>query len=120
MNKQLVQKLLNCEITWKNVCSLENCNSYLIELNDNTIFNITPENVIKAIQACLNNDYSMKDLIDWANVVRFSEIFLFNGAYSDCIISILDRIEESDEEGNELSNNDLSMMIDKLINNKEW
>ena len=62
----------------------------------------------------------MQDLLDWANVVRFSDIFLVNEDCRDCVISVLDRIEESDEEGNELSNNDLILMIEKLNNNVEW
>ena len=38
----------------------------------------------------------------------------------DCVISVLDRIEESDEVGNELSINDLLLMLKKLKNNEEW
>ncbi|MBO5066786.1 MAG: hypothetical protein J6C62_00105 [Clostridia bacterium] len=62
----------------------------------------------------------MQDLLGWANVVRFSDIFLVNEDCRECVISILDRIEESDEEGNELSNSDLLLMIDKLNKNEEW
>jgi hypothetical protein len=119
MNKELVQKLVNCEISWSEFSSIEKCSSYLIELDD-TIINIDTIIVGKAIQCCLDNKYSMQDLLDWANVVRFSDIFLVNEDCRDCVISILDRIEESDEEGNELSNNDLILMIEKLNNNVEW
>ena len=62
----------------------------------------------------------MQDLLDWANVVRFSDVFLVEEDCRDCVISILDRIEESDEDGNELLNNDLLLMIDKLNKNEEW
>ena len=119
MNKELVQKLVNCEISWSEFSSIEKCSSYLIELDD-TIINIDTIIVGKAIQCCLDNKYSMQDLLDWANVVRFSDIFLVNEDCRDCVISILDRIEESDEEGSELSNNDLLLMIDKLNKNEEW
>ena len=119
MNKELVQKLVNCEISWSEFSSIEKCSSYLIELDD-TIINIDTIIVGKAIQCCLDNKYAMQDLLDWANVVRFSDIFLVNEDCRDCVISILDRIEESDEEGNELSYNDLILMIEKLNNNVEW
>ena len=119
MNKELVQKLLNCEITWKDFSSVENCSSYLIDLND-TVINVNANIVIKAIQSCLDNKYTMQDLLDWANVVRFSDVFLVEEDCRDCVISILDRIEESDEDGNELLNNDLLLMIDKLNKNEEW
>ena len=119
MNKELVQKLVNCEISWSEFSSIEKCSSYLIELDD-TIINIDTIIVGKAIQCCLDKKYTMQDLLDWANVVRFSDIFLVNEDCRDCVISILDRIEESDEEGSELSNNDLLLMIDKLNKNEEW
>lgn len=119
MNKELVRKLLNCEITWKDFSSVEKCSSYLIDLND-TVINVNATIVIKAIQSCLDNKYTMQDLLDWANVVRFSDVFLVEEDCRDCVISILDRIEESDEDGNELLNNDLLLMIDKLNKNEEW
>ena len=84
------------------------------------LINVNVNTVSKAIQSCLDNKYTMKDLLDWANVVRFSEVFLIDEDCRDCVISILDRIEESDEEGNELSNNDLLLMLYKLNKKEEW
>lgn len=119
MNKELVQKLVNCEISWSEFSSIEKCSSYLIELDD-TIINVDTTTVSKAIQCCLDNKYTMQDLLDWANVVRFSDIFLVNEDCRDCVISILDRIEESDEEDCALSNDDLILMVEKLSHNEEW
>lgn len=119
MNKQLVQKLLNCEITWKEFSAIENCSSYLINTNGAAI-KVDVNAVKNAIQSYLDNKYTMQDLLDWANTVRFSDIFLIEEHYRDCIISILDRIEESDEEGSELSKDDLLLMLKKLNNNEEW
>lgn len=119
MNKELVIKLLNCEISWTEFSSIEKCNSYLIELDD-IVINVDATIISNAIQSCLANKYTMKDLLDWANVVRFSDVFLINEDCRDCVISILDRIEESDEENCALSNNDLKLMIEKLKNNEEW
>ena len=119
MKKELVQKLVNCEITWREFSSIEKCSSYLIEL-DNTVINIDATIVSKAIQSCLDNKYTMQDLLDWANVVRFSDIFLVDEGCRDCVISILDRIEESDEEDCALTNDDLMLMVKKLRDNEEW
>ena len=55
MNKELVQKLVNCEISWSEFSSIEKCSSYLIELDD-TIINIDTTIVGKAIQCCLDNN----------------------------------------------------------------
>ena len=119
MNKELVQKLLNCEISWSEFSSIENCSSYLIELDD-TIIKVDAKMVSKAIKSCLDSRYVMQDLVDWANVVRFSDIFLVEEDCRDCVISILDRIEGSDEVGCELTKEDLFTMLDKLNNNEEW
>lgn len=119
MNKELIQRLINCDISWNEFSSITNCGSYLIEI-ENTIIKVDNKIVSKAIQACIDTKYTMQDLLDWANVVRFSDIFLIEEEYSDCVISILDRIEESDEEGCELTKEDLLSMIDKLNKNEEW
>ena len=84
MNKELIKKLINCDITWKEFSSIENCNSYLIEL-DETIIKIDIKIIINAIQHCLDNKYTMQDLLDWANVIRFSDIFSFEEDNADCI-----------------------------------
>lgn len=119
MNKGLIQRLLDCDITWKEFSNIEKCNSYLIE-SDNLVISINERIVKNAIQSCIDNKYTIQDLLDWANVVRFSDIFIIEDGCRDCVISVLDRIEESDEEGCELSNNDLLLMIDKLNHNKVW
>ena len=119
MDKKIVEKLLNCNISWKDICISENCSSYVISVS-NTNIQVERSMIIKAIQSCLDNKYTMKDLIDWVNVVRFSDIFYFEDSVQDCIISILDRIEESDEFGSELTQEDLCLMIDKLQKNEEW
>ncbi len=119
MNKEQIQMLLNCDISWKDFSDIEKCNSYLIE-SDNLVINVDERIVKNAIQSCIDNKYTMQDLLDWANVVRFSDIFIVEEKCRDCVISILDRIEESDEDGCELSNNDLLLMIDKLNSNKMW
>lgn len=116
---ELVKKLLNCDISWKEFSSFENCNSYLIDLKG-TVIKVNKSMVKKAIQACLNNKYTMQDLLDLANTVRFSDAFLIEENCRDCVISILDRIEESDEEGSELSENELLSMLDKLDKKEEW
>ncbi len=74
MDKKSIQRLLNCEITWNELSKRENCKSYLIESGDD-IINVDSGAVIAAINSCLNNKYTKQDLLDWANVVRFSDVF---------------------------------------------
>jgi len=120
MNKDNVLKLLNCIVTWKEFSKNEHCSSYVIPQSDCPTILVTAKTVENAIDTYFNNDYSVSDLIDWANAVRFSDIFTIDEANKDCIISILDRIEESDEEGKDLTESDLKNMLTKLKQNKMW
>ena len=120
MNKDNVLKLLNCNITWKEFSNKEHCSSYVISQSDCPTILVTAKMIENAISAYFSNNYSVSDLIDWANVVRFSDIFTIDEANKDCIISILDRIEESDEDGKILTENDLRNMQAKLKQNRMW
>ena len=120
MNKDNVLKLLNCNIKWKEFSNKEHCSSYVISQADCPTILVTAKMVENAINAYFSNNYSVSDLIDWANVVRFSDIFTIDEANKDCIISILDRIEESDEDGKSLTENDLRNMQAKLKQNRMW
>ena len=119
MNMELLKKLLNCDISWKDFSSIEKCNSYLIKWKG-VIIKVDRNIVKKAIQSCLDDKFTMQDLLDWSNVVRFSDVFSVEENCRECVVSILDRIEESDEEGNALCKNDLLLMLNKLDNNEEW
>lgn len=118
MNNEIISKLLKCETTWREVKEKESLDSYVIAGEEE--FFVDANTVKTAIDAYLNGNYTMQDLIDWANVVRFSDIFDFEERHRECIIGILDRIEESDEANNELTDTDLKSMKDKLDRNEQW
>ena len=118
MNNETIYRLLKCEITWKEAAKKERCGSYVIVGTEE--FHVDVDNIMTAIDACLNGKYTIQDLIDWANVIRFSDVFSFETKHSECIIGILDRIEESDEKNNELTRADLNLMKEKLERNEQW
>ena len=119
MKADLIQKLLNCEITWKEANAVAPTDSYVIN-SENDIYSVDANTLKRAIEQCLDGKYSFCDLLDWANVVRFSDVFMFDEHQKDCIISILDRIEESDEPNKALTKDDLLLMLKKINNNMEW
>lgn len=56
-------------------------------------------------------DVSYEQLLDWANLLLFNDAFsLENDAVCEC----LDRIEESDEPGNELAEGEVAKIIEGL------
>lgn len=72
---------------------------------------VSVQDVTEMLEACLLGDLSMGELVDWANLILFNDAFEFEG---ELLRDTLDRIEESDEPGNELSPSDLESMIDAL------
>ena len=72
---------------------------------------VSAQDVIEMLEACLSGDLSMGELVDWTNLILFNDAFDFKG---ELLRDTLDRIEESDEPGSELSSKDLGEMIDAL------
>lgn len=113
MQNELIKKLLSCEVKWSELAHNAHKGTYLIDSDDNSTFLVDMRTINVAIENCLKGKYSFADLLDWANVVRFSDVFTVEESQKDDIIDVLDRIEESDEEGKSLSMSDLQKMLKK-------
>ena len=66
MDRKLLEKLLNCNISWKDINMSGNGSSYLISIS-NTNIQVEKYMVINAIQSCLDNKYTM---IKCENIVQ--------------------------------------------------
>jgi len=75
--------------------------------------------VIFVLEKCKNNEISVSDLVDWVNVVWFTDLFDYAEKYQDSIASVMSELEESDEEGNELTDEKIRIYIEALNHNKE-
>lgn len=67
--------------------------------------------LVEMLEATLNGDLTPEELRDWANLVLFNDAFEFDG---EVIRDALDRIEESDEPGAELSTDELRTLLNSL------
>lgn len=83
-------------------------------------YRIKRSDVVNAIQL-LGKGAIFKDaLVEWVNVVWFSELYVFDDEDSDSIVSVLEVLETMDEEGVVISENELLKMITALTSNTEY
>lgn len=92
-------------------------NLYRVKIEQPIIVNHT--DVIYILERYKSNEISVRDLVDWVNVVWFTDLFDYAERYQDSIASVMTELEELDEEGQELTSEKIDMYIDALQNNRE-
>lgn len=80
---------------------------------------VCTSDVISAIKKYLNNDISKQDLVDWVNIIWFTELFTYKVSEENSIASVISLLETLDEEGVCFTKEDYLQMINDLKNNKE-
>ena len=80
---------------------------------------VSSQHVIAMIEKFLNKDITIAQLIDWVNIIWFSDAFEYNESQCDSIASVMNKLEEMDEEGVAFSDADLIKWIESLKNNIE-
>ena len=83
-------------------------------------YSIKRSDVVNAIQLYKNGAISKDTLVEWVNVVWFTELFVFDDEDADSIVSVLEVLETMDEDGVVVSENELSEMIASLNSNTEY
>ena len=81
---------------------------------------ITRFDVVNAIRAMLDGSKSVLDVVEWVNVVWFTDLFTFSDDETDSIVSVLEVLETLDEEGAVATTDELNNMISALNENKEY
>ena len=81
---------------------------------------ITRFDVVNAIQSILNSSKLILDLVEWVNVVWFTDLFTFPDDETDSIVSVLEVLETLDEEGVVVTTDEFNNMISALNENKEY
>ena len=83
-------------------------------------YSIKRSDVVNAIQLYKNGAISKDALVEWVNVVWFTERYVFDDENADSIVSVLEVLETMDEDGVVVSENELSEMIASLNSNMEY
>ena len=81
---------------------------------------ITRLDVVNAVQAMLDGSKSVSDVVEWVNVVWFTDLFAFPDNETDSIVSVLGVLETLDEEGVVATPDEFKKMIATLNENKEY
>ncbi len=81
---------------------------------------IKASDVRNGIGNVLSGEKTLEELVDWVNVVWFTELFDFPDAETDSIVSVLEVLETLDEEGVHVSDEELKAMQLALDGNKEY
>ncbi len=81
---------------------------------------IKASDVRSGIGNVLSGEKELKELVDWVNVVWFTELFAFPDGEADSIVSVLEVLETLDEEGVHVSDEELKAMQLALDGNKEY
>jgi len=80
---------------------------------------ICPEHLNTLLNKVKEEKISEEQLLEWVNTVIFTDLFEYCEEYQECIASILDELEEIDEEGKELNDEKIEKYLDALEKNIE-
>ncbi len=81
---------------------------------------IKASDVRDGIGHVLSGEKTLEELVDWVNVVWFTELFYFPDGETDSIISVLEVLETLDEDDVHISVEELKAMQLALDGNKEY
>ncbi len=81
---------------------------------------IKASDVRAGIGHVLSGEKTLEELVDWVNVVWFTELFDFPDAETDSIVSVLEVLETLDEAGVHSSDEELKAMQLALDANKVY
>ena len=83
-------------------------------------YRIRRSDVVNAILLLKNDTIDKDTLVEWVNVVWFTELYAFDDEDADSIISVLEVLETMDEDGVIVSEDEFSQMIAALTANTEY
>lgn len=78
---------------------------------------VNTQDLSKVIQSYIDEKITLQQLVDWVNVVWFTELFEILEKESDSIMSVLEVLETLDEDNTSVSTQDFSEMLKALSNN---
>ncbi len=78
------------------------------------------QDVADVLRAFVEKRVSVDALVEWVNVIWFTDLFAFADKDADCIISVFGVLETLDEEGVDVSAEELAKMIAALDANSEY
>lgn len=81
---------------------------------------VSTKDVISAIDRYLCREISKDQLVDWVNVLWFTDLFEYGDAEADSIASVMTVLETLDEDGISISEHEYLEMKECLFHNQEY
>ena len=81
---------------------------------------VCAKDVCFIIEQYLSGKITMQTLLDWINIVWFTDLYVYNSAEEDSIASVMTALETMDEDGVNFTSADFSKMIDSLNTNTDY
>lgn len=81
---------------------------------------VSSKNVISAIDRYLCSEISKNQLVDWVNVLWFTDLFEYSDGEADSIASVMTVLESLDEEEVSITEHDYQKMKECLFHNQEY
>jgi hypothetical protein len=85
----------------------------------NTPVEVNTDDVIRLLHGYQMGDIDTKRLLSWVNTVWFTDLFTYKDDQCDSIASVMNKLEELDERGYILSENEIKDYIQALSLNME-
>ncbi len=94
----------------------------------NDLYNVTittprkvcAEDLIFLINQYISRKITLQEIVDWVNVVWFTDLFEYNPLEEESIASVISLLETLDEDDVQISNKEFMDMIECLSNNKVY
>ena len=78
------------------------------------------KDIILVIDQYISGKITLQEIVDWVNVVWFTDLFEYNSVEEESIASVISSLETLDEDGVQFSDDDFIKMIACLSNNKVY
>lgn len=117
MERQLLEQFRDLKIDKSKLCGL--LHKELKELLIDKPIEICNNHLVVVLENYQTGNISKQMVLDWVNIVWFSGLFEYCDEFCDCIASVMNELEEIDEDGKQLTNERVNEFIHALKNNIE-
>ena len=117
INIKILNDFKNMKISKKDLYDSLGDNLVTLIINNPVV--IESKDLIKMLHTYKNGDISIEKVLDWVNIIWFTELFDYNEDENDSIASIMNKLEELDEDGQILTSEGIDIYIQALENNQE-
>lgn len=117
VNKKFLNDFKNLKITRKEL--EEGIGTAQLKSSIHDPIEITAQDVVNLLKAYQSNRITIDMLLQWVNTVWFTDLFTYSDDYCDSIASVMNKLEEIDENGYTLADDEIEWYVQALITNTE-